>query len=142
MHKDFVRYILLMTFTILFISCSSSGEKFDKENFVNKMKRLPPGTVQICATVQSINTNSDYLITEIRIDTVFNYGQSTRPLVTNNNLVVNIPNSFFDSSKENGLLELNKIVYLELKSQKNISLNNKKKNKWLVSKFALNNIFK
>ena len=142
MNKYFWKHFLIIIFIISLNSCSSSDDKINKDKFTNKIKRLSPGTVQICGTIQNIQNQSEPLVAKIRIDTVFSYGQSTPPLVTNNNLEINIPKSLIDKSKENNYLEPNKVVYLELSYQKLLSMSNQEKSKWTVIKIASNKTFK
>ncbi len=144
--KRFIgEYILLVVFTIIISSCTSSDSKFENEEFINKIKPIPPGTAQICGTIQEVKDTSDLFHTLVRVDTIFNYGQSTPPLAVGNNLEISIPKNLIldsnDKSQMNEFLKLKRLVYLELKYQKNLSLKNKEQNKWLVSKIALKQIF-
>lgn len=133
------KYILLMVFTIISSSCTSS----DSEKFTNKIIPIPPGTAQICGTIVDVKDTSDFLLVSVQVDTVFNYGQSTPPLVIGKNLVTNIPkNLIADSSQIDRLLDSKRLVYLELKHQNILSLGNKGQSKWSVLKMTLNKIFK
>ncbi|VAX22244.1 hypothetical protein MNBD_IGNAVI01-1605, partial [hydrothermal vent metagenome] len=48
MRKLNGKYVLLIIFTIIMSSCTSSDSKFDNEKLANKIKPIPPGTAQIC----------------------------------------------------------------------------------------------
>ncbi len=143
MKELFGKYILLIVFAIFLGSCTSSNNKVEDEKFANNIKPLAPGTAQICGTIKEVKDTSGLFLVLVHVDTVFNYGQSTPPLVVGKNLETNITKDLIaDSFQINELLDSQKMVYLELKHQNILSLENKGKSKWSVSKMALNKIFK
>jgi PBP1b-binding outer membrane lipoprotein LpoB len=111
--KKNIANIILIIFSVILLSCCSSGDKKEGED-VKKTEEnthniqppplnLAPGTASISAEIISVDLKSIPKKCEVKILKVNAYGSSTPVIASNSNIEITLPDNILKESEKDNL---------------------------------------